>query len=355
MKTIVARSLVVVSLLLVAACGSSSTGGSTSSSGAFVVTTDFSTGSFSVVAADRSVTPGVGSIHSDAAAFAHDGRVYVVNRLGADNLQVIDPAAGYATVAQYSLGASSNPHEIAFASATKAYVTRYGTGDVAVIDPSTGDTAATIDLAPYADADGSAEGSQMRLVGDRLYVMLQNIDQNNYWVPAGTSRMVTVDTDSDTVVADTPLPLQNPTGAIVDVTGSVVAIVCIGNYGVADGGVVLLDTATGTVSAGALTEALAGGDLYHVVYTSATTGYAIVGDSSYNTLLKSFDTAAGTVATVHETVGFKLAGMTLHDGELWLVDRTTEASGVLIFDAATGDRTAGPLSTGLPPQQILFP
>ena len=54
------------------------------------------------------------------------GRIYVVNRLNADNIQIIDPQQGYTTPAnaQVSVGNGSNPQDIAFVNATKAYVSR---------------------------------------------------------------------------------------------------------------------------------------------------------------------------------------------------------------------------------------
>ena len=62
----------------------------------------------------------------------HDGLLYVVNRFGQDNVQVLNPAQGFATVQQFSTGAGSNPHDIAFASPVKAYVTRYELADLLI-------------------------------------------------------------------------------------------------------------------------------------------------------------------------------------------------------------------------------
>jgi hypothetical protein len=96
---------------------------------AFVVTTDFSTGSYSVVDL-ASLTPfndlNPGGIHSDAIA-RYDpttARVYVVNRLGADSIQVVDPQQGFITPpgAELSVGNGSNPQDIVVLSPDKASV-----------------------------------------------------------------------------------------------------------------------------------------------------------------------------------------------------------------------------------------
>src|SRR5438552_1183735 len=90
---------------------------------AFVVTSDFQSGSFSVVNLDtRAVSEDVAGVWSDATLRWYDGKVYVVNRAGQDNIQVIDPAASYATVFQFSTGAGSNPQDIAFEAPTRALV-----------------------------------------------------------------------------------------------------------------------------------------------------------------------------------------------------------------------------------------
>ncbi|HUK62737.1 MAG TPA: hypothetical protein VLV15_05365, partial [Dongiaceae bacterium] len=106
---------------------------------AFVVCTDFMTGSLGVAdLATRAVTPDAAEIGSDAVARWYDGLLYVVNRYGGDNIQVIDPSAGYATLRQFSVGNGSNPQDITFVSPTKAYVSRYGSAAIAIVNPATG-------------------------------------------------------------------------------------------------------------------------------------------------------------------------------------------------------------------------
>ena len=50
----------------------------------------------------------------------------VTNRLNADNIQIIDPQQGYTTPAnaQVSVDNGTNPQDIAFVNANKAYVSR---------------------------------------------------------------------------------------------------------------------------------------------------------------------------------------------------------------------------------------
>ena len=126
---------------------------------AFVTTTDFSTGSASVIYLDGSCTTtnNVASIHSDAEARYFGGLIYVVNRFGADNIQMLDPGASFAAVRQFSVGTGSDPHDIHVLTPTKAYVSRYNDADLWVVDPSTGTHTGSISLSSIADADGIPE------------------------------------------------------------------------------------------------------------------------------------------------------------------------------------------------------
>jgi len=139
----------------------------TSPNTAFVLTTDFRTGSYSVVdLATRSVTKDIrpGGVHSDALARSFGGRVYVVNRLNADNIQIIDPQQGYTTPAnaQVSVGNGTNPQDIAFVNATKAYVSRLGrtAPRLLILNPTTLATLGELDLRSLIkpnDLDGTPE------------------------------------------------------------------------------------------------------------------------------------------------------------------------------------------------------
>src|SRR3989442_10908310 len=77
-------------------------------------------------------------VHSDAVARTDGVLVYAVNRFLGDNIQALDPASNYATRWQCSTGNGSNPHDIAFASATKAYVTLFGDKDLLIVNPAVG-------------------------------------------------------------------------------------------------------------------------------------------------------------------------------------------------------------------------
>ena len=62
---------------------------------AWVLTSDFTSGSLARVnSATRAVSDNVNSVHGDARLRVVNDTVYVVNRFGADNVQVVHPATG---------------------------------------------------------------------------------------------------------------------------------------------------------------------------------------------------------------------------------------------------------------------
>jgi DNA-binding beta-propeller fold protein YncE len=335
---------------------------------AYVFTTDFGTGAIADAhfGPPRTVTPNVASVWSDAALRVFGGLLYVVNRSGADNIQVLDPANAFATVKQFSVGNGANPHDIALASPTKAYVTRYDSADLWIVNPQTGAHTGTISLAGFADADGIPEMDHMALWAGRLFVSIERLDRNNFYAPAGGSLLAVIDPVTDAVIdvdpgtpgtQGIPLPAQNPTTEmLIDAAGKLL-VGCTGNYGALDGGVVRIDPGAMSVEATEVTESALGGDLNDVAVSSASRGFAVISDASFNTLLRSYDRGTGLVTgTPFSTSGFDIADVEVNDrGELWLCDRTAAAPGLRVFDAATGTQlTTGTLGTGLPPQDIAF-
>lgn len=335
---------------------------------AFVYATDFSSGSLANIqfGPPRTMSTNVAGVSSDAVLRYFDGRLYVVNRLGFDNIKVLDPAQNFATVQEFSVGNGSNPHDIEFLSPTKAYVTRYESPDLWIVNPQTGQHTGTISLAAFADADGIPEMDHLALRNGRLFVSIERLDRNNFFVPTDSSQIVVIDPATDLIVDVDPgaggsqgiiLPFQNPTTELaVDPAGQIV-LGCTGNFGVLDGGVVRVDPIALALSATEITESALGGDVNDVALLTGQRGFAVISDASFTTILKAYHRDLGTVqSTVFSTPGFYLADIEVNDrAELWVCDRTFSNPGVRVFDAPSGTQlTASPLNVGLPPQDIAF-
>ena len=336
---------------------------------AFITTTDFETGSSAVIWLDESYTTNrdVTSVHSDAVARYFEGLIYVVNRFGADNIQVLDPGNGFATVRQFSVGNGSDPHDIAFVSKTKAYVTRYNSTELWIVDPSSGSHTGTIDLSSLSDDDGIPEMDRMILIGSYLFVTVQRIDRDTDWGPVGLSYMAVVDVNADTLidtdsgqVGTQPITLTgtNPFSdiEIYPATGKL-CVACVGDWGVQDGGIELVNPATFESEGFLLTEAIALGDIIDVELVSEQWGYVITTDANFHNVLLSFNPQIGeTMGTVYAPGDFVLQDIELAPaGQLFLADRSATNPGIRVYDAETGtELTTNPIDVGLPPFDITF-
>jgi hypothetical protein len=336
---------------------------------AFVLATDFATGNVADVAfgAPPAATCNVAPTCADAVLRHHQGVLYVVERFGCDNIRVLDPNAGFGVVRQFSVGNGANPNDIAIVSPTRAFVTRYETAELWIVDPKAGTFVGSVSLAPFADADGIPEMNRMAVRNGRVFVTLQRVDRDNGFTPTDSSQVVVLDATTNALVDCDPvapgvqgilLPFQNPTTEIVVDGAGRLVVGCTGAYGALDGGIARIDPVGLTAEAAEVTEATLGGDVVDVAVASAARGFAIVGDASFNTKCVPWDRNAGTAgAPVHVTAGFHLSDAEVNDrGELWLADRTPTAPGLRIFDAATLAPLfgGGPVSTCLPPQDLEF-
>jgi hypothetical protein len=344
-------------------------GGCPAETRAFVSTSTFEEGSFATVALDepRTVTASTPQrrIFRDAVARGFGDLIYVVNRLYADNIQVLDPADGLRTRLQCSTGNGTNPHDIAVVSPHKAYVTLFEKRELLIVDPAAprdcgGFIRGHIDLSSLADADGIPDMDQMVIVDGRLYVSLQRLDINSVLrLPADNGALAVIDLASDQLVGSIELSGANPFGATKGLTvrDGTMWIAEAGEFNVFDGGIERVDLRTGTASGFVASEATLGGDVTDFAIVSDHLAYAIVSRPGFTNALISFDPGTGQVLGTHYTSsGYTLFDIELNDrGELYLADRSRRTPGVRVFRAADGaPLTPGVIDLGLPPFEIVF-
>jgi DNA-binding beta-propeller fold protein YncE len=336
---------------------------------AFVATSSFQEGSYAVVGLDppRAVTPSTPQrrIFRDSVVRTFDGVVYAVNRLFADNIQVLDPADNFRTQTQCSTGNGTNPHDIAFASRHKAYVTLFEERELLIVNPAPRPDCADfilgrIDLSPLADHDGVPDMDQMAIVGDRLYVSLQRLDiKSALRLPAENGALAVIDTTSDTLIGGIELSGENPFGATKGLTvrDGAIWLSESGRFNTLDGGIERVDLASGTAGGFVVSEQELGGDVTDFVIVSDHLAYATINRSGFTNALISFDpTTRQVLATHHESNTYTLFDLELNDrGELYLADRSRRTAGLRVFRAADGAALVdGTMNLGLPPFEILF-
>ena len=339
---------------------------SSAQSDLFVITTDFSTGSTAYLAANATEAEvNLLGIHSDAVGHYHDGRVYIVNRLGQDNILVLDAMDLRTPLTQFSVGNGANPHDIEIVAPDKAYVTRYDAASLLIVNPQDGAKLGEIDLSAFADADGLPEVSQIVRIGDRLYLSCQRLDRNSGWGPADVSYLIVVDLATDTLVDVDPdaegvqgiaLSVANPNSMAV--MGEKIAVGVVVGFGDRSGGVEIVDTVTNRSLGLAVSEEDLGGDITSMVLVDKNRGYAVIADENFANGVRPFDLSSGTVGAPLENIsGGFIPNLAVDGDRLIVADRGSfsdpASAGLKFYDAATGAFLSGPVDTGLPPQDIV--
>jgi hypothetical protein len=228
-------------------------------------------------------------ISSDAVLRAPVGtqRIYVVNRLLADNIEVIDKSSGR-VAGQFSVGRGTNPQDIAVVSPQLAYVSRLGAKTMLKVNPESGQILGEIGGFD-ADADGYPEMAWVLPQNQRLLVLLQRLNRETYQ-PTDYSSLAVVDLQHDQVTENLHLIRRNPVTEIRTFQGKIF----IGEadaMGSLAGGIERRDAAT-LQSEGIIAEDTElGGDIVDFEILGPQLGAAIVGSSK--TTLVTFDPSTG--------------------------------------------------------------
>jgi len=345
----------------------------------FVVTTDFTVGNLTTITttAPRSARKDVlGStgVHPDAVIRTFGGLVFIIQRFGENSIIVLDPENPSASIANYSTndantpGQQSDPHDIAFVSLSKAYVSRYSLNTLLIVNPRTGEHLGTIDLSRFADSDGIVEMDQMVIVNGKLYVSLQRLNQNNFFAAENGSFVVVIGTATDEIIdvdlttpGTQPIVLagRNPFSRLTYLSSTdKIYFAHAGNFftGDAFGGIEAISPSTNTSDGILISDNDFGGTLGAFNLLSETVGYATVFDASFNNQVVSFDLSDGTVGTALTGVGAGFIPNLAFDSEgfLYVPDRDTRNPGIQVFDTTTNQKVEGAIDTGLPPNGIVF-
>ena len=350
---------------------------------------DYSSGAHSVISVDpvggpREVQNDLQPTISDLGLSSFGRHFYVIERFFGDNVAKYDiaepatPIWQYSTMDENDAVASSNPHSLVFVSPAKAYLLRHNDSKGWIVNPGA-DTQAgfktgVLDLSAYNDQDEfGPEMTSGVVVGDRLFVVMQRLNQNDSWKP-NTGYVAVYDTATDTEI-DTgkggdlkgvPLPVKSPGAIEYSPDTGLIYVQGVGRYegfGPAEftGGIATIDPATydtallvddgdadnhpyGNISGMTILSAQKG---YFV-------GYAGWGDKT----LYEFNPATGeVVGEVNDYLkGKSIAGMEAgsngdKNGLLW-VTNATDAEIVIVDPADNSiDEKIG---TNLNPQKVVF-
>jgi hypothetical protein len=179
---------------------------------------------------------------SDIAVTTDDTNVYQIGRFNIDSITRFDAVDTSITDYQYSVNDdspnSANPYSLAFVNESKAYLSRYGSTELWIIDPR-GESEASfrtggIDLSAY-DAD-VPNMSDAIIVGDKLFVLMERLTG---FVPDKTAYIAVIDITTDTEVQTNQgangllgiqLSVTNPTGLQYNAETGDIFVLGRGNY-----------------------------------------------------------------------------------------------------------------------------
>ena len=348
---------------------------------AFILTTNYMNSSFSVMdMSSEDMENDIGETHGDDQVRYYDGKVYVVNRFGYDYIEVFDADNNFDKVFEFSTGVETNPHDIAFISKDKAYVTCYDRADLLIVNPTTGKHLGTIDLSEYADEDGIPEMDKMTVFNffgiTKVYVSIQRLNRTAWYAPTDTSYILEINGNTNKITKAITLTGVNPSTDLV-LDGIFLLVGEVGSWFALDGGIERINILTGETDGFIMTESELGGNIldfetypkyagipglilsvveqYFGISLFDRYNHALISDLSFNTSLVAFDSNEKTVDTVYSTNGYQLADMTISDrGMILLADRTPGMSGIRIFNAILGTQeTTDPIDVGTyPPVHI---
>jgi hypothetical protein len=351
---------------------------------AITVAPDFSSGAHAVVAADFPYTAqqNLAPTISDLAGDVYAQHLYRLERFQRDNVTKFalrDPAKA---IWQYSLRdandlTSPNPYQLVFASPEKAYVLRYGSSRVWLVNPqATSQNAFKIgelDLSAYADADGSPEPVAGVIVDNKLFILLQRYENfttllTPYVVVIDLPTGAEVDTKQDsTGRKGIPLPLKNPNDLQFSQETGRLWVSAVGQYAgfngeppVYSGGVLTIEPKSYAVNV-VITDQASRGQTTGIAIRNAQQGYLIAYQSFGNNSLYRFNPSSGAFITnpageAQPVVGFR--GVDIRDllidrkSNLWIAFVDGQSPQLALLDAA--DIVSARVPLALVPNQLLL-
>jgi len=313
---------------------------------------------------------------SDNVADTDGTGFFGIGRFQQDNITRFDPES-FDALYQYSVvgedGVASNPHDIAFVSETKAYVARYGTTQVWIVNPSATSQeeffVGEIDLSAY-DADGAAEMSQAVIVGDQLFVLMQRLQS---FSPTLDGYIAVIDTATDTEIATgqgadglngIQLPMRNGMQMFFNEATNDLVVASTGDAfnataELADtltGGVLLVD-ATDYTTEVLIDDDSLGEFVSGAVIASADRGYVLSFSGFGTSFLRAFNPTTGEVEAdpLPDFNGIDITTLALGPaGNVWVGVSDADANGFDLINPADDTKDGGRVRTELVPTSVVF-
>lgn len=385
------RTCLLLPAVLLAACdgGSNANNAPLFADSAVIATraTDFSSGAVSLIAATAPFTARnsvAASATSDLFVKSGGDHYFVVKRFLTN--QVLRYAASNPATPVYTYSTQdatdgtteSNPSDLLIVSDTKAYLLRYGSGKLWIVNPSATTEAAfkigEIDLSAY-DVDGVPEMTAGIVRNGRLYVAMQRLESFAA-VKTGYVAVIDIATNSEIDTQPTTdglkgieLPVRDPV-SLAGIPGSNnILVLADGGYGGApdfaqlyEGGIVRIDTAANSATlvfddGDATTHPF---DFFADIATVTSDRAYFIGSTGFGATQTLYRFNPNTTAAPVAVPGFQAVAMGSlavdPNGKLWVTRTSSTQPGVSILGFTSGAETvdASLIDTVLTPINIDF-
>jgi DNA-binding beta-propeller fold protein YncE len=197
----------------------------------FAITSDYKVGAYAAYGLTSGIRlPDIQANHEDAAVrFRGGSDIFVINRLGRDNLQVVDKN-NLKVVMPVKFPDASNPQDVEAKDGFLS-VCFLAHDSILVYTQANGNPVGAIDIHAYADNDGFAEAVALRFAGDDLYAVVQNLDIHDpLFKPHANPKLLRINVAKRTVEKAITLPLSNPQGITFNPSTGKLYIPCVGEY-----------------------------------------------------------------------------------------------------------------------------
>lgn len=345
---------------------------------------DFSSGGVNVIDLDSPDYDTYGPYHeigSDIVVVGGKNHYYLLGRYQLDNVSKVDISnLAKRTWDQFSVlrsgeQNSGNPYDLITVNDQKAYVLRYNSAEVLIVNPSATNEAefitGSIDLSAYAPAENSDNVPRVSaavLVGNKLFITLQRL--NDSYQPVNTGYVAAYDVTTDEEI-DTgkgadglkgiPLLGSNPddiqyhpgTGLIVRNIGTNSS-----TYGDGTSLDIIKEDTYDISSMVSPTSSDSEGQLLDVAIVNENKGYIINLTGYQDTTIQSFDPSAGrsSFAPVEGIPADDFRDIELSPkGNLWVADANLQKPGIRIISTSDNSEiTFVDSPRGLLPNNIAF-
>ena len=362
--------------------GDTTGGDTTAGTNKAIITTvasDFSSSSVGVYDQSAPYTgqsdfnPGV----SDTIVRTFEDDYYVIRRFMSDSIAKYNVTNPVTPVFESSTNdggdeASSNPHDLVFVDATKAYLLRYGSPIVWIVNPSATDASqfktGELNLSAY-DSDGVPEATRGVVVNGKLFIFMQRLTA---FAPTDTGVVAVFDVATDLEIntgtndnfSGIELPAFNPIDINVDAATDSIFVAAVGDYGAFDGsrppafsgGVVVVDTDDYSTNL-LIDDSEDTGRITAVEVMDSTTAYMITETGFGSSTLSRFDPNTGAVATtgVADLTDVDLRDITTGpNGNLWIAVADITTPRVIILNPADDTIVSEDIQPALNPTGIAF-